>query len=289
LCYKVYCAELYVTNVSETMPSWQLTDKEWAQLGHLLEAFPTTGGRGHPRIADNRPAAQACLYRHFHAGSSGNRSFGWNNLPSSLGVSPSTANRRFREWSTSGAWQRFWHALLDLRRGKSHRSPEEWVTERATGRFPVGDVLSELERAYLFFNTRFFGSSLPSGIGLGVERKATERCQGYFCAKVWREKGRALGHIALHASAIEGGASAAMAVLLHEMVHLRNDQAGISDCHPANQYHNRYFRDLAVLAGLICGARDPARGYAYTELAEAGHQAVAELCPNEDLFHWKVR
>ena len=55
-------------------------------------------------------------------------------------VYPSTANRRFREWTASGAWSRFWQAVLDLRRAAHPElSVQAWEVVRLTGRFPVGD------------------------------------------------------------------------------------------------------------------------------------------------------
>lgn len=272
------------------MNFWELSDAEWEYLGPFLQIAMTDVRRGAPRIADDRPAAQACLYRHFHYEhrEEGYRCVRWNDLPACMGVSPSTANRRFREWSRTGAWHRFWRGLHELR--CAPQVPESAADPaRITGRFPVGDVLGELERAYLFFNGRFFAGSLPGVIGLSVERSSARHCLGYFCAHVWRDGARTLDHIAIQASALGLGAEGTLGVLLHEMVHLRNDQAGVSDCHPNIQYHNRYFRDLAVLSGLSCGVRDNRRGYAETELNDEGRRAVNELRPDASLFRLEAR
>jgi hypothetical protein len=80
------------------------------------------------------------------------------------------------------------------------------------------------------------------------------------------------------------------------MVHLRNDQMvrfaadrfGAIHVHPGNQYHNRFFRDLAVRSGLACGPRHATYGYASTHLSADGREAVAELRPNRELFLWSV-
>ena len=77
-------------------------------------------------------------------------------------------------------------------------------------------------------------------------------------------------------------------MLLHEMVHLRNDQVGVVDCTPPHQYHNRHFRDAARLAGLDCPHRDAKRGYWRTALGPRGRQALIELQPREEFFGWKV-
>jgi hypothetical protein len=146
-----------------------------------------------------------------------------------------------------------------------------------------------LERAYQFFNDHFFGGRLPQEIALSVEQETRRRCRGYFCARLWHDGHRHLGHIALATQVLCGRAEPVLAVLLHEMVHLRNHQTSLPDCHPRNQYHNRHFRDTAGLAGLACEARDPVVGYALTTLNEHGRKAVAELRPAPAAFRWVVR
>jgi hypothetical protein len=84
---------------------WRLTDSEWHQLRRLLDppTEPADGpDPGRPRT-DDRPLAEACLFRHFHSRARHYRCFGWNELPEDLGAAPSTANRRFREWTASGS------------------------------------------------------------------------------------------------------------------------------------------------------------------------------------------
>jgi hypothetical protein len=269
---------------------WQLTDDEWRRLGWLLApAAPDPGPRGgRPRLDNDRAAAQACLYRHFHELAPKYHCFGWNEIPDDLGVSPATANRRFREWTASGAWARFWDALMRLRRG-GEADPHRHEPQRPWGTFPAGDVVAELERAYAFFNDRFFAGAL-NGAALTVERFLGKRRRrgGDFCPRQWVLGERAVGHIALAAEAVGRGAAVALAVLLHEMVHLRNDQVGVVDCTTPNQYHNRAFRDAARLAGLECPYRDPKYGYWATALGPRGRQALEELEPREELFGWKV-
>jgi transposase len=273
--------------VTDGFGSWKLTDDEWERFKELLASpeLPRTR-KGRPRLHEDRRAAEACLYRHFQAHQSVYRCFGWNQLPKELSVSASTANRRFREWSESGAWARFWHSLQESR----HPVPaDKWKTRRATGRFPVGDVIGELERAYLFFNDHLFESCLPLDVAISLERLRTKRCHGYFCTRVWTKGSRQVGHIALHTSVLGKGAMLPLGVLLHEMVHLRNHLYDIEDCHPRNQYHNRYFRDMAILAGLCCDERHPVLGYYHTEFDEHGRQVALELKPNDELFNWQAR
>jgi hypothetical protein len=269
---------------------WQLTDAEWQGLGGLL-ASPVRGAgakTGRPRLDNDRLCAQACLFRHYHELSPVYHCFGWNQLPEELGVSPATANRRFREWTASGAWARFWDALMRLRRG-GEPDPRKVAPQRPWGSFPAGDVLAELERAYTFFNDRFFAGALD-GAALTVERFLGKRRRqpGAFCPRQWRLGERAVGHIALSAEVLGQGAETALGMLLHEMVHLRNDQVGVVDCTPPLQYHNRHFRDAARLAGLECPHRDPRFGYWSTLPGPRALQALAELKPRQELFAWKV-
>src|SRR4051812_23176781 len=96
------------------MTDWELTEAEWEAVGGILDV-PAPAGPGRPRTGDERQVAAAVLYRHFHCLVERYRSFGWNRLPRRFGVSPSTANRRFREWTADGRWARFVHALLRVR------------------------------------------------------------------------------------------------------------------------------------------------------------------------------
>jgi hypothetical protein len=271
------------------MDAWRLTDAEWAELGGLLAHAHTPGSQGgRPRLGNDRLAAEACLFRHYHELAPVYHCFGWNQVPAELGVSTATANRRFREWTASGAWARFWDALMRLRRG-GDPDPRRDGAVRDWGRFPAGDLVGELERAYAFFNDRFFAGALD-GAALTVERfwGRRRRAAGAYCPRDWHLGERAVGHIALSTEVLGRGAEAALVVLLHEMVHLRNDQVGMVDCTPPHQYHNRHFRDAARLAGLDCPCRDPRRGYAATALGPRGKEAVAELRPREGLFVWRV-
>jgi hypothetical protein len=177
---------------------------------------------------------------------------------------------------------------MRLRRG-GDPDPHKNAPKRPWGRFPAGDIVAELERAYAFFNERFFVGALD-GAAITVERFLGKRRRqaGDFCPRQWRLGDRTVEHIALSAEALGRGAEAALVILLHEMVHLRNDQVGVVGCTPPFQYHNRHFRDAVRLAGPDCPHRDPKRGYWSTVLGPRGRQALAELKPRDELFGWKV-
>lgn len=282
---------------------WKLTDEKWELLRPLLkQSGPATPGvrGGRPRSENDRAAAEACLYRYYHSNSEHYRCFGWNRLPKKLKISPATANRRFREWTTNGSWARFWQGWQALRNQSRKVSTAVaprakvpvttgWTVKRTLAIFPLGDIMAELERAYVFFNDCFFGGDLPRKIALSIEHKIVHRCRGYFCGHVWRKGRSDLGHIAIHTSVFDGGAEEALAVLLHEMVHLRNSTIGLRDCDPRNQYHNRYFRDQALLVGLTCEPRHPRFGYALTELSDAGRDAISRMRPDNTVFRWSTQ
>lgn len=270
--------------MNEVSEPWTTTDAEWEELGHILSADSRPARPGRPRLEDVRSIAEACLFRSFHSLAGGrNHCFDWNGLPRSFGVSPSTANRRFREWNESGAWAEFWTGLLRLRRPERRVRPRR---ARRTSPYPVADILGELQRAYHFFNGLLFGGLLPEEIAITVIRgEGPGGARGYFCGRSWlwgREEPVDL--IAVSGLAIQAGPHAALETLIHEMVHLRNARVGLVDCTNRGLYHNRHYRDAAVLAGLACGACDKNHGYGATTLGVAGAKAVARLRPKASLF-----
>ena len=96
----------------------------------------------------------------------GYRAFGWNEIPDSFEPSPITVNRRFREWTESGVWLKFWDALHHSRHGKP-RVPKKVVTGRLKSPIPM--LIAELERAYKYFNASFFGGKLSEEVVIAIE------------------------------------------------------------------------------------------------------------------------
>jgi hypothetical protein len=143
----------------------------------------------------------------------------------------------------------------------------------------------------VYFNDRFFVGQLPRSLAILLERRpvSAQSLLGYHCSRTWqRREGQTLSQIGISTLAIGDGADAALAVLLHEMVHLRNSMFGIGDCHPITQYNSRNFRDIAVLAGLECAVRHRSLGYADTALDDEGLMACRELATDSTLFSWRV-
>lgn len=251
--------------------------REWQALAHLLGA--TAGDTRALR------AAQACLFRYSVQQSQRYRSFGWHALPPELGVTGNTANRRFLQWRESGQWFEFWDALVELRYGKAKPERSQKDLRRCN---PLDALILELERAYRFFNHRFTGCQLPKNAVISVEVEVSPR--GYLRPNYWNVgfKQEFQHHIVVSSVAVQhGGSESALAVLLHEMAHLRNVVSGIMDTDLGTQYHRKDFEDSALLFGLQCGKRLARTGYSSTTLTQRGRSAIALLQPVEEVFQWR--
>ena len=127
---------------------------------------------------------------------------------------------------------------------------------------------------------------LPEEVAITVLRgTGPSGLLGYYCGRSWwwgRE--RPVDLIAVSGLAVERGPRHALETLIHEMVHHRNDRFGLVDCTSHGFYHNRHFRDSAVLAGLVCADRHKTYGYGVTGLGEHARRAVDRLRPKESLF-----
>jgi len=81
-----------------------LTDELWAAVEALLPKHPRSAKGGAPRCDDRR-----CLTAILYVLQGG---IPWRLLPKEFGVSPSTAWRRFHEWTEAGVWDEVHRALL---------------------------------------------------------------------------------------------------------------------------------------------------------------------------------
>lgn len=133
-------------------------------------------------------------------------------------------------------------------------------------------ILSQLERGHTYLNGHFFGGVLPKP-AITVERTGGDSVAGWFRAGGWTVGPQVLDQIAVSRSEVADGLQAALAVLLHEMVHQWNGQKDILDV-SRHQYHNRHFRDSAWLAGLECHSYNSYSGYGHTLLSDRGRRAV---------------
>lgn len=257
------------------MNTWKLSGPEWNSLKSILHPSGKQPlRRGRPALQNLRPIAEACLYHHNFSRALRYHSTGWHQLPSSLGVAPSTANRYFCRWLRQGSWVRFCLGLMSIRnRAGSGLQPVH---------SSVVPVIQELERAYSFFNHRFFDNGLPVDIliVLGNGNVFSGRFLGHFAARRGGVARQCSYSIGVNFQPFDEGSAHVCAVLLHEMVHLCNHCLGLVDTCPSRRcYHNMVFRDTALRAGLVCEGRDKKFGYMQTRLSEAGEEVVRDFNP----------
>lgn len=249
-----------------------LSNAEWAALCPLLKEPVTSSGA--------RLCAQACLFRLHNRMPGQYRSFGWNSLPSELEVSGKTANRHYTKWTRSGVWFDFWDGLVEHRSGKAEpQKPNLAALNKAS---PLIAAITELERAYHYFNARFLGGELPSTTKIAIEAAPRKKFKGYLAESLWHGTDRADHHIALLSASL-GSSDNALHTLLHEMAHLRNAVCGVEDTDPRTQYHTIDFRDSAWLLGLNC-SNFTSNGFSATALGERAREAIKALQPVEKVF-----
>jgi hypothetical protein len=100
-------------------------------------------------------------------------------------------------------------------------------------------ITEELERAYRYLNTHLFGGKLKSiSFSVQIKKKISLR---------WIKSSKS---IVLGSEFSKLEPSDIPHLLLHEMIHIANDQQDISDI-TVNQYHNKYFLALALQVGLV--------------------------------------
>lgn len=269
------------------VPVWQLTPDEWSRLSHHFAQPPRPGRgrRGRPPAPPNQRVVEVCLYRFSHRHAARYRCLGWHELPRDLGVAPTTANRWFVRWSQDGTWDRFWDELGRLRCGPPPARPRTRRGSRSE-RSPVRAVLAELERGYAFLNRRFFLDLLPRHTIILIQH-TRPRIAGHFLPRPWKIRGVPYAsQITIAIGRLRCGPLPVYTTLLHEMVLLFNHWVGVPDGNPRG-YHNRYFRDAAVVAGLECPRRDPRLGYSHTVLGKRALEAVTSLRPDPAVFSWK--
>jgi hypothetical protein len=267
------------------MNAWKLSGPEWNSLKNILHP----GGkqpvrRGRPALPNLRPIAEACLFHHNFSRAPRYHSTGWHQLPSSLGVTPSTANRYFCRWMRQGSWVRFCLGLMSIRNRAAGRRVRRVRSTVIPVNSTVIPVIHELERAYSFFNYRFFGNGLPVDIliilGGGSRFPVGRHALGHFAARRGGVARQCSYSIGVNYQAFDAGSAQVCAVLLHEMVHLCNHCLGLVDtCRSRPDYHNMVFRDTALRAGLVCANRHERFGYMQTQLGETGEEVVRDFNP----------
>lgn len=144
-------------------------------------------------------------------------------------------------------------------------------------------ALSELYRAFDFFNQHFTGGSLPKVV-ITVQESGRKNALGWFAHQSWIDNicNDHACEINLSAEYIGANANDTLCTLLHEMAHLYNASRGIKDC-SSGQYHNKHFKNAAEQFGLEV-TRIGNRGYAGTVLGEQALDVIKKLQVDEKIL-----
>lgn len=225
-------------------------------------------------------AANAALYRFFYRCPGNYRTFNWHQIPDEFGVNPKTAHRYYLKWTESGDFEKFWDSFHLLR--KPIPSLPKADKKTLSKMSPLRAFIAELERAYQYFNHSLVGGLLPSYTPISIDGEHNRQLRGYLQPNVWYCEKTHLYHIALMPKSLQSWPQA-LAVLLHEMAHLRNLVAGFDDTDPRTQYHTIDFRESARLLGLRCIQTNC--GYSETHLTPRAQKVIEIIKPAEELIN----
>lgn len=143
----------------------------------------------------------------------------------------------------------------------------------------IAEVIEILEKIFDKANEKFYNNEIIKP--MITVQTARPGILGW-CSRnqVWHNKsnGDNAFEINIVAEQLNRPIEGVVATMLHEMVHLYNNQNGIDDC-TKTQYHNVKFRDCALTHGLKMkfAKVDKARGFSYTELNDKGIEFTKEL------------
>jgi len=161
----------------------------------------------------------------------------------------------------------------------------DYYRDAKTGRFVESParrsqrLLTELYRAFDFFNEKFADGKLPKVV-ITIQEAGRRNALGWFGKGYWSDKicKDGVSEINLSAEWMSRTPEAILETLLHEMAHLKNAVEGIRDC-TSGQYHNKYFKQAAEQFGLDV-ERGGNKGYAYTSLSKDGEKVIKEFKPD---------
>lgn len=154
------------------------------------------------------------------------------------------------------------------------------IEARRTNRYI--DLLSEIDRAFDFFNGRFAKNKLVKPIII-VSPSTGASVSGWFGVKRWACDHAVHNEINLVPPSKQYQAEHLLETLLHEMAHLKNWQKGIEDVNQKTQHHNDQYKIAAISFGLK--VRKGKKGYAYTSLGEDAWEAIEQLKPDRNVYN----
>ena len=139
-------------------------------------------------------------------------------------------------------------------------------------------LLAELERFYVWANRAFFGSRLSERVIITVAPGGRRRAPGSFAPLRWQETRQPANRpheIVLAAECLHLPPIEILHILLREMIHLANAEAGLRDHDPLRRYSNGHFKRGAEARGLQV-ARDGRRGWGRTILSPDTRRLILE-------------
>lgn len=145
------------------------------------------------------------------------------------------------------------------------------------------DLLSEIYRAFDFFNAHFADNKLKCPI-IVISPSDGIPMHGWFGVRLWKYDEEEFNEINIGAEYVNRSPEAVMNTLLHEMAHLKNWQEGIVDFDVKTQYHNEQFKASAESFGLVV-TNGRAKGYAYTRLGPKALDAIEKLRLRQEVFN----
>ena len=148
-------------------------------------------------------------------------------------------------------------------------------------KYSLNPAISELERAYRFFNQALFAGALDSNVVLTIQSRGRRSALGWHWAGKWKNGDTSsLAEINLSAEDLKTGDP--YEILIHEMAHHLNHQKGIKDV-SRGQYHNRRFKEAAESAGLEV-KRFGNVGWGITALGELAKETLLKFTPQNEVF-----
>jgi len=140
----------------------------------------------------------------------------------------------------------------------------------------IKPAISELERAYQAFKPLFPGGMPGDDPVIVIQSSRSPGLLGWLAPHAWKNgRDDGINEITICAEHLARSVEEIAETLLHEMVHHFNNQRRVRDC-SASQYHNRFFRDVALDVGMEV-ERAGYLGWALTRLGPKALAAVQSL------------
>jgi len=148
-------------------------------------------------------------------------------------------------------------------------------------KYSLSPAICELERAYHFFNHELFRGALNEYLIITIQSRGRKNALGWHSRERWKN-GETSSISEINLSAEDLKTSDPYEILIHEMAHHWNYQQDIRDV-STGQYHNKYFKETAEMAGLEV-KRFGNVGYGVTTLGELAKEKILKFKPEKEVF-----